>query len=295
MTKLMRDNPVWTFLVLAFAGSWIVWFPWYFSLNGIGMLPFELPPAGVVIVHVLGLFAGPFAAALIVGRVVGGPDAPMRLLARVVQWRENPLWYVVALVAVPMAILVGYLSFPRAPGTPSTAWSTATLVLLFIALFVMGPVQEELGWRGFALPRMQRRMHPLLAALALGLVVFVWQVPTMITYEWDRPYHSFADVGSYLVFLVMVSIVLSTLRNVAHGSLVPSILASHLINWSLVAAPLLMAEELHSLVPATLGMSLLALVAVLLTGGRLGASVPDGEDVAQHVPVGDQPLRAGAH
>lgn len=294
MTRFVRDNPVLSFFVLAFAGSWLVWFPWYFSLNGLGMLPFELPTAGVVVLHVLGLFAGPFASALIISRIVDGPGAPARLLGRLVQWRENALWYVIALVAVPIAVLVGYLEFPRGPGTPGVTWSAATLVLLFFALFVLGPVQEEVGWRGFALPRMQHRMHPLVAAVALGLVAFVWQLPLMVTYEWDQPYHSFADIGVYAVFLVLVSIVLSTLRNVAHGSLVPSVLASHLVNWSLMAAPLLMAEDLHSLVPATIRMAVLALSAVLFTRGRLGASVPDGEPLPEHGAVREEPAVAGA-
>ncbi|GAB95745.1 membrane protease YdiL (CAAX protease family) [Kineosphaera limosa] len=282
MTAIVRNNPVLTFIVLAFAGSWLVWAPWFLGYSGIGLFTWQMSSLTALNVHVLGLFVGPFLSALIVSRMVDGPGAPLRLLRRIVQWRVNPLHYIVALVAVPLAIFAGYLSVPRGPGTPSVTWTLAAFVLLFVALAILGPVQEEVGWRGFALPRLQQSLHPLVAAVGLGLLVFVYQVPLMTTSAWNLRFATFTEMGLYAAFLVAVSIVLCALRNLAHASLLPSILAAHMVNWSLIAAPVAMGVPLETIAPATMGMSVLALVAVLLTGGRLGApGSPSATDPAR--------------
>ncbi len=277
MTTFVRTYPVLTFFALAFAGSWIMWLPWYLTASGAGIIWVTLPASALLAIRVLGACAGPFAAALLAARIADGPDAPARLLGRIVQWRFNPFWYVVALVAVPMAAGAGYVTGFGAPGRHDGFWSAALLALAALAFAFTGPLQEETGWRGFALPRLQQRMHPALAAVVLGLALFAWQLPMMVTTSWDRPVHDFTELGIYLVFLVCHSIVLSAIRNLAGGSLLPVILAASGVSWALFAATVATAGPLPSLIPATCGMGLLAGVALACTGGRLGAGTPDGE------------------
>lgn len=280
MTKFVRDNPLLTFFGLSLVGSWLVWAPWYLSYNGMGFIPTTFSDTVILFLHVIGMFTGPFLAALVVSRLADGPGAPLALISRMFQWGENPLWYVAALVAVPVAVGAGYVTLIGRPGTPSPGWSLPVLFLMFIASFALGPVQEEIGWRGFALPRLQKLVHPALAATLLGLFVFLWQLPMMVTWAWNRPFHTFTDIGVYIVFLIAVSIVFTTMRNMAHGSLLFPILAYACITWAFMAAPMMSGEELHSLVPATFGMGILALAALALTGGRLGAGVPEEHETS---------------
>ncbi|MDO5697229.1 MAG: CPBP family intramembrane metalloprotease [Dermatophilus congolensis] len=281
MTKFVRDNPLITFFAITLAGSWLVWSIWYLSYEGMGFIKANASPTVLAFTHVIGLFAGPFLAALVVSRIVDGPGAPLALVSRMFQWRENPLWYVVALFAVPVAVGAGYVGIVGTPGTPSASWTIASVVLLFIASFAFGPVQEEVGFRGFALPRMQKIMHPAVAAVLLGLFVFLYELPLMVTWAWDKPYHTFTDIGVYALFLVAASIVFCALRNLAHGSLLFPILAYTGINWALIAAPIISGEPLHNLFAATFGLWVLAAAALALTGGRLGADVP----VEQNTPL----------
>ncbi|GAB3622249.1 hypothetical protein GCM10027418_03310 [Mariniluteicoccus endophyticus] len=71
----MRRRPLLWFFLLAYAGSWVLWSPWWLARNGIGLLPWELPRPAVLLVNQLGLFGGPFMAALVVSRVLEGRGA----------------------------------------------------------------------------------------------------------------------------------------------------------------------------------------------------------------------------
>lgn len=75
MKDLVHRRPVVAFFALAYLGSWLGWSPWWLSESGIGVLPFRMPFALIALVNQVGLCAGPFAAALIVTRVLKGQEA----------------------------------------------------------------------------------------------------------------------------------------------------------------------------------------------------------------------------
>ena len=68
-------------------------------------------------------------------------------------------------------------------GDPLPTWSNwhvLGLGLISLPLIALGPLGEELGWRGFLLPRMLERMRPLSAALILGAIWMIWHVPAFL-------------------------------------------------------------------------------------------------------------------
>jgi membrane protease YdiL (CAAX protease family) len=160
----VRRRPVVTFVVLAYALSWLIWIPAGFLGAGQAVI-------------VVGAF-GPAVAAWIVLRVTGGS---VRAWTRqMLRWRVRPRYYLYALglpalllivVNVVLAMLgrdvdVALLA-ERAPAYLAT--------LAFVTL--LGGGQEEPGWRGFALPRLQQRWTPLRATLLLAVVWGLWHVP----------------------------------------------------------------------------------------------------------------------
>lgn len=124
----------------------------------------------------LALF-GPAAAALIIEAVVDGRSGVRALLARVTIWRVAPYWYLVAF-ALPAALSLAAIGAGRALGRPTEVqFSDLSVLAALLFVFVIG---EELGWRGFALPRLQARYGALGASLILGVFWAAWHLPNQL-------------------------------------------------------------------------------------------------------------------
>ena len=273
MTSIIRRHPLLAFFVLAFAGSWIGWSPWWLSQNGVGLLDFDPTFQMMAGINQVGLFAGPFAAALIVTRVCDGRGAVSTLLRSMMQWRVRPLWFVVALVVIPIVVAIGYVITSDSLVSPRAgAAIVAGLLGTYVVYLLGGPLQEEIGWRGFALPRLQLTLRPLTAALVLGVVHSVWHAPLFLTGEWDTARGNLSALLAYLVLVVSLSIVLSWMTNSTRGSLLIVVLGHSSANWGLLVAAGLTADgnSVPSDWPAAIGLSALAMVIVISTKGRLG-------------------------
>lgn len=268
---LVHRRPVLAFFVLAYLGSWLGWSPWWLSESGIGVLPLRLPFEAIAIVNQVGLFAGPFAAALLVTRILDGPGSPRAFLARAFSLRGRRRSYLVALLVVPFVLVTPYLLLARgviAEGV--TASTLATTLVTYLIYLAGGPLQEEPGWRGFALPRMQASMHPLAAAAGLGVVHTLWHAPLFLTQEWDTARSDVGQLAAYLLLVVALSIVLSWVFNTSEGSSAPAILAHNSLNWGLLFAGNVLGDPVDNTWPAALTMAALAAVTLGLTRGRLG-------------------------
>jgi CAAX protease family protein len=94
-----------------------------------------------------------------------------RLLRRFVLWRVGLRWYLFALVGVPVVMALGTLIVPRGMASLlalSPRYVPTYLVWFLIIGIIGGPLLEEPGWRGFALPRLQPRHGPLVGASSWG-------------------------------------------------------------------------------------------------------------------------------
>lgn len=272
MTSVLTRHPLTAFFVLAYLGSWIAWSPWWLSQSGIGLLPIELPFSAIAGINQLGLFAGPFMAALLMTRLTEGRAGTRRFWRRLVQWRARPLWWVLALAAIPLAAGIGYLlragtTFATEEGGAAMLWLLTSTYLIYL---LGGPIQEEPGWRGFALPRLQQRLHPVTAALLLGVIHCFWHAPLFLTDEWDTARQEPSQYLAYLILVVSLSFVLSWLYDGSRGSVLMVILGHNGVNWALFAVGTLTGYSAASNWPAALGLAGLAIIAVITTRGRLG-------------------------
>jgi uncharacterized protein len=166
---VIRRHPVVAFFVLAYA---IGWSPWPFHAAGL------LPDTDFLPI-------GPLVAALIVASVTGG----LRDLgARMIRWRV-PWYCYLAAVGLPLLVIFTNATVNVALG--GAAWSLshfawADLALMFALRWVNpldGPLAEEPGWRGFALPRLWAAHSPLVSAAVLGVLVAVWHLPLLFAGE----------------------------------------------------------------------------------------------------------------
>lgn len=162
----------------------------------------------------------PAIAALVVITAVSGPGGLRRYLGKAARWRCSWSWALFLLLGVPAvfyagAAMKGSLVAPPVP----------LLALLLAA--VKGPV-EELGWRGFALPMLQRRLAPAWASLVLGLVWGVWHLPAFLLSGTQQSAWSFTP---FLIGTVAISVVATALFNTTGGSvLLAAVLHFQLMN-----------------------------------------------------------------
>lgn len=191
MTSLIKRNPLVSYFVLAYALAWVL-IPLTVSVSlGLGFLA---------------LF-GPTFAALIVAGVTEGKKGVRQLLAKVVQWNVGWVRHVVA-IGLPfvLAVLVWWLA-----GMPSRPVQPLVLTLVLAAL-VIG---EEIGWRGFALPRLQERFSPLVSSLILGVLWAAWHLPNAFIPGLSHYFYAFPQ---FLLYVVAMTILFTWLANNTRGS-----------------------------------------------------------------------------
>lgn len=171
---MRRSAVLVAFLLVTFVWSWTLWAlaAWL-----------ELPGAAAEVLIVAGRF-GPSLAAIAVTVAAAGRSGLTGLLAPLRRWRAPaPIWWLV--VAGPVVIVLAAIGLAALLGTPPGPFNdpaTAYLVLpAFLLILVFGgPLGEELGWRGFALDRLQARAGPVPASLLLGLVWGLWHLPLFL-------------------------------------------------------------------------------------------------------------------
>lgn len=134
---------------------------------------------------VLALLAGPTVAGILLTGVVQGKAGLRDLLSSMLTWRVGARWYAVALLGAPVLVTavllaLSLISPAYLPGI-YTSHDKATLLLISIAYGLAAGFFEELGWTGFAVPRLKLRY----GVLATGLVVGIpWGVWHFITNYW---------------------------------------------------------------------------------------------------------------
>lgn len=169
----------------------------------------------------------PAIAALTLALYRYGIDGIGRFLSRLLLWRASIHWYVMLLVVVP---LVYYVSALLKEGAYDTLFPFESVQAYLLALFLMaikGPV-EEIGWRGLALPMLQRRMAPMWAGVVVGAIWGIWHLPAFVLSGMPQSAWSFMP---FFVGVIALSVIVTPLFNHSRGSiLLPALFHLQLIN-----------------------------------------------------------------
>ena len=287
-------HPLTAFFVLAYLLSWLVWSPWVLGEDGAGWLPTRVPPSMIGYLNAAAILLGPALAGIVMTAVTDGGAGVRALLGRVVRGRVHVGWWVVALVVVPLAAVLGATVYSgRLPDVASLGGPSFLLsyVPSFLLIAVLGgPLFEEIGWRGFALPRLQQRMHPTAAAVVLGLLWCFWHSPQFLSPSWAASSGGGGPVGLLLYALTVVSfsIVISWIFNHTRASVLMAVLVHTSIDAVSTVLPVMYPPEVaQSAVPLLIAYGTAAVVLIAATRGRLGFRSPREDDVAAG------PARAG--
>jgi len=150
-----------------------------------------------------------------------------RFLSRLLLWRASTYWYVLLIAGVPLVFYAAALIKDGVFGTLFPFLSVPTYLLALLLMAIKGPV-EEIGWRGVALPLLQRRMAPIWAALVLGTIWGLWHLPAFVLSGMPQSAWSFTP---FFAGTIAVSVIVTPLFNSTRGSiLLPALLHLQLIN-----------------------------------------------------------------
>lgn len=174
----LKTLPVLTYFVLTFLFSWlgilIVLGPGGFTGNA------EPTDASLPFVY-LAMFAGPSLAGVLLTALTDGREGLRSLLSRLLRWRVGARWYAIALLTAPLSItavllVLSQVSPAFVPGIIASEDKTS-LLLGGLAAGLSTGFFEELGWTGFAVPRLRLRYAVLATGLIVGLSWGAWHFP----------------------------------------------------------------------------------------------------------------------
>jgi uncharacterized protein len=264
---LMRRQPLVWFFVIAFAWTW--------AFVIVFLILFPLPD---IIVRTTPGDLGPLIAAIVMSAIVAGRAGVRQLLKRMVQWRVGLIWYAFALIGIPLLYIASIAAVPGALASfKAPELSTVLLypVLYVVYLAIGGPLTEEPGWRGFALPRLQQRWGPLVGTVIVGLMWAAWHLPNYFRPDWAafNGGFSFSGIAVFAIATVTFSIVITWAFNHTAGSILIAILIHASINFSQGLTGDLFPAAKNNEVAPVIAFAVLALVIAITTRGRLGYSV----------------------
>ncbi|NLZ85246.1 MAG: CPBP family intramembrane metalloprotease [Acholeplasmataceae bacterium] len=231
------------FFVTVIISTWLIWLPAFLIQKQI--IRIKLPwdffvTAGTFVPSLFGLL---FAY------LCGGKTELLSLLKSLINVRIGIKGWVITFLILPavsaVSCLIFYLWEESLPEKQFPLWSIP-LAFVYI-LIMMGPLGEEMGWRGFALKRMLASQTPLEASFWLGMIWSFWHLPLFfINGTTQNALLSFGivpAVAGYFLYTMMISLLITLLFVISKGSVFGSIMLHAAGNLSLGVVPIILSPQ----------------------------------------------------
>src|SRR5919112_5903337 len=280
--SLLARHPLTFYFLIAFSFSWLMFLPGVLTYFGV----LNLSDSVVGLLGITGLL-GPILSGFIMTAVTEGREGIGRWLRRIVRLRVGFQWYLFALIGLPLVMVFGTLLRPGALESLQTLSPLSVVPYLSAFVFMVligGPLLEEPGWSGFALPRLQQLHGPLVGGLILGSLWALWHLPGFLIPSEDLtdipPRGTVLDFVVFALALIGLRLIIMWVFNNTRGSVLMAILvhASWNTFYSAALIQLFPAPSvLGSYLNLTIAAGALALVLIAVTRGRLGYQEDDPE------------------
>jgi len=205
MTKQNKfeKRSLWLFFAITYVFSWLFWIPDALMANGVPMPPafaeFLSSPFNPAAF-------GPLVAALFLTCLENGIGGVIALLKRGINFHFQKVWLIPIFALLPLiygsaALLAqasGWMMLDFTNFSIPVIWPMAFVSILFLG----GPLEEEFGWRGYALDRLQERFNALTSSIVLGIFWALWHLPAAFAHK--------LMVGPELFWIFTIQIVLTS-------------------------------------------------------------------------------------
>lgn len=257
-----RRDGLWLFFILVYGWAW-----------GVGLL-FAVAPGPMV-----GLFGpvrlwnplifltvwSPTILTFAVAGAYEGWAGVKALSARIFRWRVGLSWWLVAtlgIAAVALGARIVQALVTHTPGPPVlelSRWPQFAMAGAALLVIDPGPIGEDPGWRGFALPKLLDRFNPTTAALLLGVIWTVWHLPAFLFSGMPQ---ASLPLGWFCVSMISVTVLMAWVTINTDGAVMPAILMHWAFNRFSDLGP-------HGAMYAAVAYAGAALAVIVLTRGSL--------------------------
>jgi membrane protease YdiL (CAAX protease family) len=257
----MKKNQGLLFILLTFILTWAIQIPAAMTKHGYSDIKISKN------LQIISTFA-PGIVAILLSLVLGGGSGLKAFLKPIIKWKVNIYWYLIVLgigiLLTGVSTLIFYL-FINKQVKPDSPFNI--LVYLLILLF-FSPFWEEIGWRGFLLPRLQKKHSSLISALIIGFVWGLWHLPIILA---ANPY---GDRSMYYFLIIFtgcfaLSILQTWLFNSTKSLLICILLHDAVNSGAAYFYGNLENNELRPFVIFTALLILVAIILVVTTRGKL--------------------------
>jgi membrane protease YdiL (CAAX protease family) len=218
-------SSLFSFFALTFVATWASWV-------AAGTLLDRSPAGSPVVVSgvfLLGIFSPSFVALWLTFRADGRAGV-LAMLSRLFQWHPGVRWYLFAIgftASIKLtAALIHRVALGSWPRFGDDAWYLMFAAAIFSTI-TLGQAGEEIGWRGYALPRMAERIGLPRASLLLGAIWAVWHLPLFFIADTTTTGQSFP---LYLLQVTALSVTMAWLYGRTGPSLWPVMLLHAAVN-----------------------------------------------------------------
>lgn len=221
----MEDSHLWQFFLIAFVFTWLFWGPQALIATGLLSAPsflvdFLFSPFNPAAF-------GPLVAAFSLTFIHKGAQGVKNLLKRGLDHRFGKTWYLPIFLLSPAisgaALLLAVLTGEALPKLTALLNPLSIAVAFVFIFFLGGPFQEEWGWRGYALDRLQAKWSALTSSIVLGALWGAWHLPLFFI---PGSIQSQTPIWGFMILILCGAIQLTWIYNNTGGSILAVLLST---------------------------------------------------------------------
>lgn len=232
MKALIKSHPIWSYIALAYVLSWLIQLPELIAMQG----SYHFTERYLLLLNIASY--GPSISAIIVTAIIEGWTGVRSLLGRLFQWRVSWLVYLATFFVFPLIFFIGYQLLGVQTSDNETLLVFLTLVVavpinsvIVSVVSGIGPLGEELGWRGFMLPRLLKHYGDFASSIILGLVWAFWHLPVFLFPEWRGDIPIVLSILLYPFGTIAIAYIMTKLHHWSRGSVLIAILFHGVVNY----------------------------------------------------------------
>jgi membrane protease YdiL (CAAX protease family) len=273
--RLPKTKASWVSFLLAWIASTLVFLAYHIFINH---NPFSPSVATFILVSVV-------PVAFVISRAYSRIPSVRKLISSLVKPRGNAVWYVLALLLKPILIWISIgvrNVLGRGAGSmtslPALGWEFAGMVLtvFLYQFFFFNAVGEEVGWRGFAMPRLQAKTSPLIACLVIGFLWAPWHAP--LWHAEGAPIFTWDLWITMFLVIVPSSVITGWLYNRSRGSILVAGIAHAMSN---TVGKVVLAPQLDE---RSIGLTWLAFAVLLVVLDKMWKKLPSNHPAVYRSP-----------